>query len=255
MRVRTLGGFAVTDGERDVTPTGLPAEALKLVAVHGGRLHWEEVAEALWPAAPPERGRTRLRNVLSRLRTETGDVVARRGVLVQLAPDVHVDAIAFDRAARDVLALAARDAAAATASARAVLDLYTGDLLPEDRYASWTAEPRERLRRRFLAILDLLVQDAHRNADPEAALLLLERAIEVEPDAEDPYLDAAELLAALGRRTASLRMVLRARRLAEEANLPPSKRCRSLEAALRSASPDPDAAPDGAPDDGGTAEA
>lgn len=238
VRVRTLGGFAVTDAGRDVTPSGLPAEALKLVAVHGGRMHWEEVAEALWPAAPPERGRTRLRNVLSRLRTETGAVVARRGVLVQLAPEVAVDAIEFDRAARDVLAVAARDPVAASAAARTALDLYTGDLLPEDRYASWTLEPRERLRRRFLAVLDLLVQEAHRNADPEAALLLLERAIEVEPDAEDPYLDAAELLAAMGRRTASLRMVRRARRLAEEANLPPSERCRMLEAALRSAAAD-----------------
>jgi DNA-binding SARP family transcriptional activator len=245
VRVRTLGGFAVTDGGRDVTPTGLPAEALKLVAVHGGRLHWEEVAEALWPAAPPERGRTRLRNVLSRLRTETGAVVARRGVLVQLAPDVQVDAIDFDRAARDVLTVAARDPAAAIASARTVLELYGGDLLPEDRYASWTAEPRERLRRRFLAIVDLLVQDAQRNGDPEGALLLLERAIEVEPDAEDPYLDAAELLAALGRRSASLRMVLRARRLAEEAHLPPSERCRALEAALRAAAPGPQATRDG----------
>lgn len=228
-----MGGFTVTDHDRDVTPRGQQGQVLKLVALHGGRLHWEEVAEALWPAAAPERGRTRLRNVLSRLRTESGPVLVRRGVLVQLAPDVRVDAIEFDRAAREALAVAARDPDGAVGPARAALELYAGDLLPEDRYASWTAEPRERLRRRFLAVLDVLLQEAKRRGDLEGALLLLERAIEVEPDAEDLYLDAADVLASLGRRAAALRMVARARRIADEAHLPPSARCRALEARLR----------------------
>ena len=36
---------------------------------------------------------------------------------------------------------------------RAALDLYTGELLPEDRYQDWAARPREKLREIHLQLL------------------------------------------------------------------------------------------------------
>src|SRR5690606_30315962 len=67
-RCRLLGRFEVRLGDRDVTPPpGVLASCVQLVALRGG-LHVDELLEDLWPGVEPTRGRTRLRNVLARIR-------------------------------------------------------------------------------------------------------------------------------------------------------------------------------------------
>ena len=60
--------------------------------------------------------------------------------------EVWVDAQAFEMAA--ATARRARDPAAY----RAALDLYAGDVLPEDRYEEWAEPRREELRRLHLVL-------------------------------------------------------------------------------------------------------
>lgn len=226
MRIRLLGRFAVTQPGSDRTPRGVPAQALKILACSGRSLHWEELAELLWPSVNPDDGRVRLRNVLSRLRAQAGPVVARRGDLLVIPSGVSIDAEEFEALARR--ALGAQTTPEGLRLARQALEHYRGDLLPEERYAEWTLQPRERLRRRFRAMLEVLLADARAREDLEAVLLLLERALAVEPDDEELGLDVVEVLNELGRRAAALRLLERVEASLEERGLPISARWLAL---------------------------
>lgn len=226
MRIRVLGRFTVTEPGRDRTPTGVPAQALKILVCGDRSLHWEELAELLWPSVHPHQGRVRMRNVLSRLRAQSGDVVVRRGGLLLIPHEVSIDSEEFEALARKAL-----DAAAGpdrVRLARQALEHYRGDLLPGDRYSDWSLQPRERLRRRFRGLLELLVADARERDDLESALLLLERAMGVEPDDAQLALDTVELLIELDRRAAAVRLLERVEASLELAGLPISPRWLAL---------------------------
>ena len=156
LRVRLLAGFEVeVDGH--VIPAAAwqrrgSADLVKLLALAPGRvLSREQIGEALWPTLAPERGAVNVRRATHYARRALGvrEAVLVSGGFVQLAPggSVETDAERFEDAAADALARgdgpACRDAAA----------LYTGDLLPLDRYAPWCSDERERLRARFLDVL------------------------------------------------------------------------------------------------------
>lgn len=226
MRIRLLGRFSVTQPGKDRTPKGVPAQALKVLASNGRSLHWEELVELLWPSSNAKHARVRLRNVLSRLRAQAGPVVVRRGDMLVIGSGVSIDAEEFEALARR--ALAAAGTPDGPRLARQALEHYRGDLLPEDRYAEWTLEPRERLRRRFRALLDLVLADARARGDREEALLLLERALAVEPDDEQLALDVVTLLIELGRRAAAMRLLEQIEASLEAAGLPLSDRWREL---------------------------
>jgi DNA-binding SARP family transcriptional activator len=154
--IQLLGRFAVTvDGaliSNDTWRSRRAGDVVKLLALSPDRhLHRSQVMEALWPESDPQASGTNLRKALHFARRATGDeqcIVSQRGVLV-LWPDAQVDTDVkrFETAARR--ALAAGDPAAC----QAVADLYAGDLLPDDRYESWLAEPHRRLRQLYLDLL------------------------------------------------------------------------------------------------------
>lgn len=107
--------------------------------------------EAFWPDGDPQASGTNLRKAVHFARRATGDehVVETQQGMLALWPhaDVHIDVERFETAARQ--ALVTDDPAAC----RAVVGLYTGDLLPDDRYESWLAEPHRRLRQCYLDLL------------------------------------------------------------------------------------------------------
>ncbi|MCA1834540.1 MAG: BTAD domain-containing putative transcriptional regulator [Actinomycetota bacterium] len=121
------------------------ADVVKVLALAPNRrLRREQVMEALWPRSEPETAATNLRKALHFARRAVGEdaIVNEDGVLV-LWPDAAVttDVERFERAAEN------------KGEADAAVALYSGDLLPDDRYESWTAEHRARLHRRFLDVL------------------------------------------------------------------------------------------------------
>ncbi len=155
--IRLLGGFAVVIDGTPVPPSAWRhrrgADLLKLLALAPDhRLHREQVMDALWPDLPADAAGTNLRKATHHLRRSLGtpDPVVVDGGFVALCSDsaVTTDVAAFGAAANE--ALDAGGDACATATA-----LYTGDLLPDDRYADWTFEQRERLRLRYLQLLKL----------------------------------------------------------------------------------------------------
>jgi len=204
--IQLLGRFTVAvDGvpiPGDAWRSRRATDVVKLLALAAARrMHRTQVMEALWPESDPEASGTNLRKALHFARIATGDersIVNEHGVLV-LWPDARVetDVERFEAAARRVL-----EGREEATSARAA-DLYGGDLLPDDRYESWAAEPRGRLHRRYLdalragALWDRLAEEDP--TDEQAARALM-RA----------HLDAGERREAI-RRFERLREALRDR--------------------------------------------
>ena len=155
--IQLLGRFSVTV---DATPvpgdswrSRRAADVVKLLALSPDRrLHRSQVMEAFWPDSDPQSSGANLRKALHFARRATGDeqvVVGQNGMLV-LWPQAHVD---IDVERFETAALSALAAADPAAACQGVADLYAGDLLPDDRYESWLAEPARRLRQRYLDLL------------------------------------------------------------------------------------------------------
>jgi DNA-binding SARP family transcriptional activator len=205
--VTLLGGFAVVSSGRALEPpAGRPSTLVKLLALAEGPLAADEAVETLWPGVEQATGRQRLRNLLNRLRTSCGELVQREGETLVLGPS-DVDARGFERAAAEA---AAAQGTARPGLARTALARYTGELLPGDRYEPWATGPRERLRRRYLELLDLLADDAVERGDVDEAIRLLDQAQSAEPLDEERYVRAAELLLFQGRRGSAQALVERA---------------------------------------------
>jgi len=154
--IQLLGRFHVAvDGKpipADAWRSRRAADVVKLLALAPAhRLHRMQVMEAFWPESDPQGSGTNLRKALHFARLATGDETAilnEGGVLV-LWPhaQVETDVERFEAAAQR--ALEGPD----EALGRTAADLYPGDLLPDDRYESWSFEPRGRLHRRHLEVL------------------------------------------------------------------------------------------------------
>lgn len=204
VRLSLLGGFVARRGADDVTPApGHPATLVKVLALRGP-LTTDQAIDLLWPNADAATGRSRLRNLLNRIRAQTGDVVERKGESLVLSPTVVVDVTQFESSAAAALAA---DEVSRPGLARLALGAYHGELLPGDAYEEWAAAPRERLRRRFLALVDIATTASLKAGELDEAVRLLDAAIEVEPFGEERYVKAAGALLVQGRRATARDLV------------------------------------------------
>ncbi|MEZ0240437.1 MAG: BTAD domain-containing putative transcriptional regulator [Chloroflexota bacterium] len=161
LAIVTLGGFGLSVGGRsiDLSTTKPRARALlRYVALHAGTaVHREVLAEALWPEGDLDAALRSLHVALSGLRQLLEPGVSRGGssLLVrdgdayrlELPAGSTVDFLELERAAAEgIAARAAGDREAAQLRFRDALDLYRGDLLPEDGPAEWAHELREHVR-------------------------------------------------------------------------------------------------------------
>jgi DNA-binding SARP family transcriptional activator len=107
--------------------------------------------------------------------------------------EVWVDAQAFEMAA--ATARRARDPAAY----RAALDLYAGDVLPEDRYEEWAEPRREELRRLHLVLRLELAGLYEEHEEYKPAVEALRRVVAEEPTNEEAHAGLMRLHALSGR--------------------------------------------------------
>ena len=143
--VKLLGGFEATvDGV--VVPDSTwrlkkARELVKLLALaRGHRLHRDQALDVLWRELAPAAAANNLHQAVHVARRALGaDTIDVRDEVLSLADDVDVDV--------DLLEVAAADARRMKTAAayRAVLSLYRGELLPENRYDDWAEERREEL--------------------------------------------------------------------------------------------------------------
>jgi DNA-binding SARP family transcriptional activator len=158
VRIRLLGGFEVTVGDRRVAADAWrlrKAKTLvKLLALAGGhRLHREALVAVLWPERDAASATNNLHQALYVARRVVGGassgLFCLRDDVVWLSEGAMpwLDTEAFDADCRR--ARRTRD----PQDYRAAAELYRGDLLPEDRFEDWAEGPREALRERHLGLL------------------------------------------------------------------------------------------------------
>jgi DNA-binding SARP family transcriptional activator len=175
-RIELLGGFRVVTDEGPVEAAAWrhrrAAELVKLLSLAPGhRLHREQVMDTLWPDLSPEAAGGNLRKAVHFARRALGseDSIGTGQQMITLLPGQadFVDAEKFEREAE--MALRGGEPSACTHAA----DRYAGDLLPEDLYAPWAEEVRERLRLRYIELLKCAGE--------------WERAVEVDPGDEEAH--------------------------------------------------------------------
>jgi predicted ATPase/DNA-binding SARP family transcriptional activator/DNA-binding CsgD family transcriptional regulator len=208
VRIWLLGGFRVTVGAREVGVDLLPrrkaGRLVKLLALAPGHaLHRERVTDLLWPGLDTKPANNNLHRVLHTARRafdpSTAGVpdryLALRDEVVRLCPDSEllVDVDEFERAAT-----AARRSGK-PAAYRSAIDLYAGDLLPEDLYEEWAMERREALRGLCVALLLELSALYESRGERQPAIEALREAISRGPAMEEANVALMRLYAACGR--------------------------------------------------------
>lgn len=204
LRVELLGGLRVSVGRRRIPDTEWrlrkPAGLVKLLALaRGHRMHREQVMDLLWPGLDPQAAGANLRKAVHHARRVLDSEEGTRYLVSTLdtlsfSSDVWVDVDAFEASASE-----ARRTGDAAAYERAV-ELYAGELLPEDRYEDWAIPRREELRADFLALLVEQAALLEARAGLDAAAAALRRAVEIDPINEDAHVGLMRLYALAGRR-------------------------------------------------------
>jgi DNA-binding SARP family transcriptional activator len=204
--VTMLGTFRVEVQGAEIR-AGLRAKAKELLAfylLHPEGTSLEEATEALWPEADPRRGSewfwTALGNLRSRLRSATENrelkVIEREGDRYRIEPLFEVDLWKFEAA----LASASEKSndPAWVESLEEAASLYKGELLAGSDWP-WAEVPREDLRGRAVDVHVSLAATRLVSGDVRGALEALERAVEIDPLAEQLYRRIMRLHAKLSR--------------------------------------------------------
>src|SRR5215212_2532500 len=244
VRVRVLGGFSVSVGARTIEEgewrLRKAAGLVKLLALEPGhRMHREQLMEVLWQEFDEKAQANNLRYALHHARrtlalasdSDTASrLLALRGELIELGAEgsLSVDVEAFEEAART--AKGSREVGAY----RAALDLYAGELLPQDPYERWAEDRREGLRRTRLSLLLELAALYERRGEYDAAAEALQRVLASEPTHEGTYAQLMHVYALSGRRGEALEQYEHLREaLRREGATEPSAESRGLYEEIR----------------------
>jgi DNA-binding SARP family transcriptional activator len=158
-KVYALGRYEVYhDEERLQFPGKVPKKPLMLlkalIAFGGRNVPEERLMDALWPDEEADAARKSLDITVLRLRKLLGgnDSIIVSDELIGLNPQIcWTDVWAFEaRVAQTEVA----DGDGRSAAASAALSLYRGDFLPADAEEPWTLKVRERLRAKFVRLVE-----------------------------------------------------------------------------------------------------
>ena len=237
IRVRTLGHFAVEIDDVELRPKGKaprrPLDLLRFVVAAGGsNVPSSAALAALWPSGEGDALHA-FESALHRLRKLLGrdDAIGYVDGLLTLNRNVvWLDTRAFERLVERLDTEAAHEPVRATIEA--LLRLYRGHFLADDRDAPWTLGVRERLRSRFLRAMCLLGDRCEAAGDWDEAVRVYQRGIELEDLAEELYRRLIVAYRTLGQHASALQAYRRCRQmLSVMLGLQPSA---SLEALHRS---------------------
>jgi DNA-binding SARP family transcriptional activator len=194
VRIRALGGFEILiDGvpfSSGIKPQRRPLDLLKLlVLADAAPIGAGELADKLWPDSDGDTARNCLQVAVHRLRRLLGH---EQAVLVhdrKLHLDrklCRVDLWEFEAEVARLTDLPIGGSDFASRAARA-LSLYRGHLFSHETDQAWMLAPRERLRRTWLDLVRRLGRHHETRGEWEAGSRLYQRAIELDPLAEEIY--------------------------------------------------------------------
>ena len=171
------------------------------------RLHREQAMELLWPGLAPRSAANNFHQTLhAARRTLEPDTRDFRCLILRdeqlfLCPyeTLRVDVDAFQEAATEARRFGE------PAAYRRALELYTGDLLPRDRYEEWAEERRAGLRQKYLALLSELAALYEERGDFDRAIEALQKVVSADPTDEKAHVGLMRAYAGSGQRHQALR--------------------------------------------------
>lgn len=214
LRICLLGEFRVCVAGREVEAAAWRRSRarglVKLLALsRRGRMHREEVIEQFWPEQDPDAAAANLRVVLHAARqalqgSADGEalyvLVVDDEIVLQRDGRAWVDAEEFEQSAERALR------SGLVADMQTALDLYSGELLPEDRYEDWASARRERLRSVHLSVLGRLAGALEQAGDGAGAIDALEWLLAADATDEGAARRLMRAYARAGQRHRALRL-------------------------------------------------
>ena len=213
LEIRLFGGTTVRTGDVVVGPDELggvkPRQVLEILALSPGTpVSKARLAELLWDGEPPRSWTGTLESYVCvlrralRLNGGRGSAVATasRGYVLD-ADAVWVDLAEF----RALRAVRSDDPATALVDLERALALGSGDLFPDEAYATWAAHERGVHLAQLVATATLAAQHALALNDTTAAVRLARFAVARDQLAEDAWRMLMKALAAGGCRSEALR--------------------------------------------------
>ena len=198
-----MGSRTIRQNEWRLRKASALVKLLALAPRH--RLHREQVVDMLWPDSGKKAASNSLRKTLYAARRALDPAGGARYLASEndslvLCPgsSLWVDVEAFEEAA----ATARREHE--PAAYRAAIELYVGELLPEDLYEEWAEERRRELRTMFLSLLVELATVHEERAEHGQGVEVLRRAVAEEPILEEAHAGLMRLYALLGQEAEAL---------------------------------------------------
>jgi LuxR family maltose regulon positive regulatory protein len=205
LAARAFGrGTLTTDAGGEVSWPLDKARELFFLLLHHGPRRWEQLLAALWPDAPPARGRALLHTTVYRLRRAVHpQVVLFRSDVYRVNQEMVTwyDVRQFERLVRE--AAGAPPDAAVTMLQQAV-ELYTAPFL-EGLEAEWCTEERERLEHLSLLALERLADAYTAAGQLRESIAAAERLLARDPFREDVYARVIRAYLRLGNPAAARR--------------------------------------------------
>lgn len=217
LHIELFGGFQVSVQKNPVPDSSWrlrkARNVVKLLSLSSGhRLHREQLLELLWPDLEADAAINNLHKTIYVARRTLEPSPTGGGSFLHFQDDVLemtspgellIDVEAFEKAAAS-----ARQSGSAE-DYRTCLDLYKGELLPEDRYEEWAIERREALGNLYISLLLDFAQASESSRDFAATIDSLKRVVASDPTHEDAHARLMRLYAATGERHQAIRQFQR----------------------------------------------
>ncbi len=236
---RTLGRFEVRRGAWLVDAASWERKVAErvvrfLLTRNGALVPEDELIEAFWPGKPPDSARRGLKTAISSARAvldlpweKSRLLVEERAYSLALHDGDALDASAYEAAAERALAFEGADR---VARLEAAARTWTGEPLPEERYADWAASWRERLTSLYGDVLGALAEAHSQHGDNASAVRAARALVDLDPLDEHAQRLLIGAYAAAGRRGDALRQFLECRRaLVEELGIEPETETLALQ--------------------------
>jgi ATP/maltotriose-dependent transcriptional regulator MalT/DNA-binding SARP family transcriptional activator len=248
LRFELLGGFRVRRAGWELSEAAwarpMAARVVRFLLLNSGSAVPEDVLfEAFWSDRPADSARQHLAVAISRARkvldlpgAEQSVIDAReRTYRLRLREHDSVDVNEFEHAATDALAATGGDRHAALARAAA---LWTGEPLPEDRYAAWSLPWRTRLMDTYAQLLGALVDSSQNSGRDHDAVRWGRALLEIDPLDEAAHRRLMIAYARTGRTSHALRQFLECRHaLVTELGIEPSAQTSAVQARILAGEP------------------
>jgi DNA-binding SARP family transcriptional activator len=213
LQIQLLGRFSASVGGRVVDETEWRLRKAKnlvklLALAPEHRLHRAQVIDLLWPDLDPEAAGNNFRKALHVARRALDPRPEATSNFLQLHEDqlcliapggLRIDVEAWSAAVGS--ARRSRD----VPTYRAAVDLYSGDLLPEDRFEEWAMGRRDEIREEFLSLLVNLALLYEASGTLAPAIQCFQRVIAADPAREEAHAGLMRAYAQSGRRHQAIR--------------------------------------------------